>query len=725
LLASLLISTVALWVGYRRSLENLGRARQLSGILEDKATELNRALSTAKGERRRADRNAAALAVVADRQTIESAWSTGLAGDETACIEQLSTIPPNRRGLLWEMTAATARRLALPQIRRRDDGGIRTADRSQNGQQLMTLSSSGQLQSLAAATNLETDSGSHPARWARDVWQQDRSATTFGIASDETVLLGRSNEVTLLSRNTVDQSTSARTLVLHTGGVRDIVWWEPAQQWIVSTGANWLHLINADASECVESVRLPSRVAGVFLLPHQIWIAGLDGSVFVLRPEDGWRQESISQMQSGAGQVIAARQMGPDVIVATRNGAVLRYPLDGQADKWTIITQLPDTLRSARFTADGRLVVSLTDGSIGQYTLDQDRFLSLQQFPEVIRDVVPIGQAHYAIVQADGDIFLYSAERRQTAERAQQQLSTAVDGLPVSADGLSVTAGSSGHLLTSDLQTAAVIRQKRVHEAEIFEIAAHGDLVASTGGDQQLVISRLPELDQIHTARIAWGVRGAAFSPDGRWLAAAAEQANPSQLREGTLDLWDMETLQPYARLAGHKNWVIHQTFHQQGRQLVTLSVDNTIRLWSVPDGFCQQTIDFSGFAPGATVYPVDDRLLVGHTDGSVSAWNAQSGEFIDAVTVAPDSILQFVAADKLVFAVSTGASELIQLQLSNTDRLSVISRLPLLAGKPQAVRIAADHSLAVLTFSSGRMLQLPLPNPQRDKATESLRSNP
>lgn len=725
LLVSLLISTVALWVGYRRSSENLGRARQLSGILEDKATELNRALSTAKDERRRADRNAAALAVVADRQTIESAWASAVVGDEVACMAQLSAIALDRRGPLWQLTAAAARRLALPQIRSRDDGGIRTADRSQDGQQLMMLSSSGQLQSLSADGELTPHDRSPTAHWTSHRWHQERSATTFGIASDDTVLLGRSNEVTLLSRNTGDQSTSTQTLALHTGGIRDIVWWESAQQWIVSTGANWLHLINADASECVESVQLPNRVAGVFLLPGRIWIAGLDGSVFVLRPQDSWRQESVRQMQSGAGQVIAARQMGPDVIVATQNGAVLRYRQDDQSDSLTLITQLPDTLRSARFTEDGRLVVSLTDGSVGQYTVDQDRFLSLQQFPEVIRDVIPIGHTHYAIVQADGDIFFYSAAQRRAAERTQQQLATAVDGLPVSSSGLSVTASSSGQLLTSDLQTAAVVRQQRVHEAEIFEIAAHGDLVASTGGDQQLVISRLPNLEQIHTSRIAWGVRGAAFSPDGRWLAAAAEQSNPRQLREGTLDLWDMKTLTPHTRLAGHTNWVIHQAFHQQGRQLLTLSVDNTVRLWSVPDGVCQQIIDFSGFAPGATVCPVDDRLLIGHTDGSVSAWHTESGEFIDSETVAPDSILQFVTADELTFVVSTGASELIQLELSLTDGLSVTSRLPLLAGKPQAVRIAADHTLAVLTFSGGRMLQLPLPKSARDKAAGSRLPNP
>ncbi|MCR9199888.1 MAG: serine/threonine-protein kinase [Planctomycetaceae bacterium] len=710
LLVSLLISTMALWVGYRRSQDNLGRAQQLSVILEDKAAELNQALSAATEQRSRANRNAAALAVVADRQTIESAWAAGLAGDLDSCTQRLSRIPPDRRGTLWQMTADTAHRMALPQIRSRDTGGIRTADRSLDGRQLMTLSSSGQLQSLAAPANSRATDPSLTQRWTTAQWQQDRSATTFGLGSGGRLLLGRSNEVTLLSLNTADQSMQSHTLALQTGGIRDIVWWESAQQWIVSTGANWLHLVDANATRSVESLQLSGRIAGVFLLEGRIWVAGLDGSVFVVRPEDGWHQESVKQMQPGAGQIIAVQQMGADLIVATARGTVLRYQPNSATKGFEQITQLPDSLRSARFTDDGFLVVSLTDGSIGQYSVNQDGFLSLLQFPEVVRDVIPLSQGHYAVVQADGDIFLYSHAQRRAAERTQQQLATAVDGVPISAGGVSVTATSSGQLLTSDLQTAAVIRQKRVHQAEIFEIAAHGNRVASTGGDQRLVISRLPELEQIHAAPIAWGVRGTAFSPDGSWLAAAAEQANPSQLREGTLDVWNMKTLEPHARLAGHTNWVIHQAFHRQGGQLVTLSVDNTARLWSIPSGDCLQIIDFSGFAPGSTVCPVDDWLLIGHTDGSVSAWHTDSGELIDSVTVAPDRIVHFVKAGELVFVISSGAAELIQLEMATSNRLSMTTRLPLLAGKPQAVRISPDQSLAVLTFGSGRALQLPLP---------------
>lgn len=713
LLASLLISTIALWAGYRRSQQNLGRARQLSSVLEEKATALNQALSSANSQRQRADRSAAALAVVADRQTIELAWTAGLTGDLQTCTAQLSTIPPDRRGALWRMTESAARRMALPAIRSRSAGGIRAAGCSPDGSWLAVLSSDGRLQSLRAPGTAHPKAGQQP--WPAADWQQDRGATTFGMASENSILLGRSDQVTLLSRTAAAEPIHQRLLKLHTGGIRDIVWWESAQRWIVSTGANWLHLVTADATESTDAIQLPARIAHVFVLDDEIWVAALDGSVFVVRAENGLSEESVTQIPSGGGQVIAAWQMQASVIVATTSGRILRYDRSAGDGSMTQIQQLPGPVRSARFSEAGRLAVSLTDGTVGEYVVDQNRFLPLQQFAEVIRDVIPMQQGQYAIVQADGDIFLYSAARRQACERTQQRLAAAVDGLPLPTDSVSVAASRSGDLLISDLQTAVVTQQRRIHDGEIFEIAAHGSLVASTGGDQQLIISRRPELQPLHTREIAWGVRGAAFSPDGRWLAAAASRSNPNQLREGTLDLWNVETLQPQARLAGHTNWVIRQAFDHQG-ELTTLAVDHTVRMWSIPQGICRQTIDFSGFAPGSATGRLNQQLLIGHTDGSVSVWNPETGEFIASATVAPDSILDFIPADNLVFAVSTGTSELLQLELASA-KLSVTTRLPLLAGQPLAVRLSPDQTLAVLTFDSGRALHLPLSDTTRNQS--------
>jgi WD40 repeat protein len=63
-----------------------------------------------------------------------------------------------------------------------------------------------------------------------------------------------------------------------------------------------------------------------------------------------------------------------------------------------------------------------------------------------------------------------------------------------------------------------------------------------------------------------------AFSPDGARLASACA--------DHTIHLWDVETWEEVAQLAGHVDYVHSVAFSPDGSRLVSGSGDFTVRLW-------------------------------------------------------------------------------------------------------------------------------------------------
>jgi WD40 repeat protein len=67
-------------------------------------------------------------------------------------------------------------------------------------------------------------------------------------------------------------------------------------------------------------------------------------------------------------------------------------------------------------------------------------------------------------------------------------------------------------------------------------------------------------------------VFAAVFHPDGKRIASAG--------RDRTVCVWDADSGEELARLAGHTNYVFSLAFTPDGRTLVSGSGDFTVRLW-------------------------------------------------------------------------------------------------------------------------------------------------
>ena len=312
-----------------------------------------------------------------------------------------------------------------------------------------------------------------------------------------------------------------------------------------------------------------------------------------------------------------------------------------QVNLWQLNGTLTQTIKGAQSSISSiafapaqagkppSLATSSSDGKIRLWAYQQPFFqsLSAEENRFVSAAISPDGKTVVAS-QPNGDTFFWRRENRALFPTLPQSSSAnahslAVHEIDFSADSQQfVSGGRSGKINLWDTKGQVKTTLGIGHNiwglalsSDTRQLAAalgNGDIALwqRTGADQ---FPTLPRILKGHTS----AVRRVAFSPDGKQLLSAS--------LDGTLKLWQPEkSSQPLATLSAHEASVHGGTFSPDGEIIASASSDGTLGLWQTDGRLIKRFKGHRGEIM-RIVFSADGKYLFSAAkDGLAKVWSRE-----------------------------------------------------------------------------------------------------
>jgi len=172
-----------------------------------------------------------------------------------------------------------------------------------------------------------------------------------------------------------------------------------------------------------------------------------------------------------------------------------------------------------------------------------------------------------------------------------------------------------GRLTDPELISSGLYKNPGVAHRDLVQSLAfnrEGTLLAS-GGFQVVKLWERPQNVQLKKLELAGPVAASAVSADRKLLAVATGKS---------VQLYDLTTGKPAAKLEGHAEDVTALAFSPDSAKLFTGSADKTVRVWTVADGKEQGKLETPQPVAALTVVGDGSKIATGGGDAVIRLWN-------------------------------------------------------------------------------------------------------
>lgn len=239
------------------------------------------------------------------------------------------------------------------------------------------------------------------------------------------------------------------------------------------------------------------------------------------------------------------------------------------------------------------------------------------------------------------------------------------------------------------------------HRGPIAGIAAHGELIATAGYDNQLILWDRRQRVALARASHDHLVNHCHFSADGRWLVSAAS--------DHSARVWSVPSLRLHAVLHGHDDDVDMAVFSPDERHIATCALDRCVRIFA-RDGRCLHTLRGHDGNVLSLAWTADSRyLLSSSVDGTIRQWDAERGVALrvtdlrmrsDSVVVGPDGVVYAGDDRGRIAIIADGRVSFIEAHRAGVKTLALDARQGVLAS------LSYDRTLAVWRIDGERGLR-------------------
>lgn len=189
----------------------------------------------------------------------------------------------------------------------------------------------------------------------------------------------------------------------------------------------------------------------------------------------------------------------------------------------------------------------------------------------------------------------------------------------------------SGVLYFLDYKTKALIKAIEYHKGGIFHLWRSDNILYACGGDGQLSLWDLEELNLSHSVQVSdKSLRCLDFSLEKSMLAIGSSDHN--------IHLYSFSELEKIGILSGHTNSVFSLKFSADGHRIYSGSRDAQLKLWDVEEkselnslAAHMRTVNSLAFHPG---YPDIPLLATASRDKSIKIWDPEEEKLLKVISI-------------------------------------------------------------------------------------------